>query len=115
MNLSSSPFTIAIVKLLQAQSILQESLSTLVRTGSQQTGCAGAILYQFGLPRLKSRFPVAITPMPDTALPPMHATTILMVRKGGRVVIGGDGQVSPRPDHRQGQRQEGAPARQGRR
>ena len=28
----------------------------------------------------------------DTAL--MHATTILMVRKGGRVVIGGDGQVS---------------------
>ena len=28
------------------------------------------------------------------ALPTMHATTILMVRKGGRVVIGGDGQVS---------------------
>ncbi len=28
------------------------------------------------------------------ALPKMHATTILMVRKGGRVVIGGDGQVS---------------------
>ncbi len=27
-------------------------------------------------------------------LPSMHATTILMVRKGGRVVIGGDGQVS---------------------
>ncbi len=26
--------------------------------------------------------------------PQMHATTILMVRKGGRVVIGGDGQVS---------------------
>ena len=26
--------------------------------------------------------------------PMMHATTILMVRKGGRVVIGGDGQVS---------------------
>ena len=26
--------------------------------------------------------------------PRMHATTILMVRKGGRVVIGGDGQVS---------------------
>jgi ATP-dependent HslUV protease subunit HslV len=26
--------------------------------------------------------------------PVMHATTILMVRKGGRVVIGGDGQVS---------------------
>jgi ATP-dependent HslUV protease subunit HslV len=31
--------------------------------------------------------------MPDPA-PAMHATTILMVRKGGRVVIGGDGQVS---------------------
>jgi ATP-dependent HslUV protease subunit HslV len=30
----------------------------------------------------------------DDALPRMHATTILMVRKGGRVVIGGDGQVS---------------------
>jgi ATP-dependent HslUV protease subunit HslV len=29
---------------------------------------------------------------PDT--PMMHATTILMVRRGGRVVIGGDGQVS---------------------
>jgi ATP-dependent HslUV protease, peptidase subunit HslV len=28
------------------------------------------------------------------AIPQMHATTILMVRKGGRVVIGGDGQVS---------------------
>jgi ATP-dependent HslUV protease, peptidase subunit HslV len=27
-------------------------------------------------------------------LPHMHATTILMVRKGGRVVMGGDGQVS---------------------
>lgn len=27
-------------------------------------------------------------------LPSMHATTILMVRRGGRVVIGGDGQVS---------------------
>jgi ATP-dependent HslUV protease, peptidase subunit HslV len=26
--------------------------------------------------------------------PMMHATTILMVRRGGRVVIGGDGQVS---------------------
>ncbi|MBB2963875.1 ATP-dependent protease subunit HslV [Methylobacterium sp. R2-1] len=30
----------------------------------------------------------------DDRLPQMHATTILMVRKGGRVVIGGDGQVS---------------------
>ena len=29
-----------------------------------------------------------------SATPLMHATTILMVRKGGRVVIGGDGQVS---------------------
>ena len=32
---------------------------------------------------------------PGTAL--MHATTILMVRRGGRVVIGGDGQVSLGP------------------
>src|ERR687889_1324201 len=32
--------------------------------------------------------------MSDPAAPLMHATTILMVRKGGRVVIGGDGQVS---------------------
>ena len=31
--------------------------------------------------------------MPDSP-PSMHATTILMVRKGGRTVIGGDGQVS---------------------
>lgn len=30
----------------------------------------------------------------DHGPPQMHATTILMVRKGGRVVIGGDGQVS---------------------
>ena len=30
----------------------------------------------------------------DDRLPQMHATTILMVRKGGRVVVGGDGQVS---------------------
>ncbi len=29
-----------------------------------------------------------------SAAPGWHATTILMVRKGGRVVIGGDGQVS---------------------
>ncbi len=28
------------------------------------------------------------------SVPQMHATTILMVRKGGRVVVGGDGQVS---------------------
>lgn len=33
--------------------------------------------------------------MSDT--PRMHATTILMVRRGGRVVIGGDGQVSLGP------------------
>ena len=35
--------------------------------------------------------------MPDdasTRSPGWHATTILMVRKDGRVVIGGDGQVS---------------------
>ena len=30
----------------------------------------------------------------DSGPEQMHATTILMVRKGGRVVIGGDGQVS---------------------
>ena len=30
----------------------------------------------------------------NSNVPVMHATTILMVRKGGRVVIGGDGQVS---------------------
>lgn len=33
-------------------------------------------------------------PHNESTLPQMHATTILMVRKGGRVVIGGDGQVS---------------------
>ncbi len=33
-------------------------------------------------------------PHDETGPPQMHATTILMVRKGGRVVIGGDGQVS---------------------
>ncbi len=32
--------------------------------------------------------------MSEDAAPRMHATTILMVRRGGRVVIGGDGQVS---------------------
>ena len=32
--------------------------------------------------------------MTDSAPATMHATTILMVRKDGRVVIGGDGQVS---------------------
>ena len=30
----------------------------------------------------------------DPSFPGWHATTILMVRKGGRTVIGGDGQVS---------------------
>lgn len=36
------------------------------------------------------------TPMhsPDSALPSMHATTIVTVRKGGKVVVAGDGQVS---------------------
>src|SRR5215212_7839541 len=33
-------------------------------------------------------------PVSEDATPRMHATTILMVRKGGTVVIGGDGQVS---------------------
>ncbi len=32
--------------------------------------------------------------MSEPDAPMMHATTILMVRRGGRVVIGGDGQVS---------------------
>lgn len=32
--------------------------------------------------------------MSEDAAPRMHATTILMVRRGGRTVIGGDGQVS---------------------
>ena len=32
--------------------------------------------------------------MADDTSPRMHATTILMVRRSGRVVIGGDGQVS---------------------
>ncbi|MEI8145997.1 MAG: ATP-dependent protease subunit HslV [Alphaproteobacteria bacterium] len=31
---------------------------------------------------------------PDSSFPGWHATTICSVRKGGRVVIGGDGQVS---------------------
>ncbi len=31
---------------------------------------------------------------PETSLPSMHATTIVTVRKGGKVVIAGDGQVS---------------------
>ena len=35
--------------------------------------------------------------MSEPDAPPMHATTILMVRRGGRVVIGGDGQVSLGP------------------
>src|SRR4051794_41547766 len=43
----------------------------------------------------RARVPVrSISPVSDDAFPRMHATTILMVRKGGRVVIGGDGQVS---------------------
>ena len=32
--------------------------------------------------------------MTDPSMPSWHATTIVMVRKGGRTVIGGDGQVS---------------------
>src|SRR3954464_1436749 len=47
-----------------------------------------------GTPALSHGSPAANTAMPEPALPTMHATTILMVRKGGRVVIGGDGQVS---------------------
>src|ERR1700674_3666243 len=43
------------------------------------------------------RSPIKGPSMSDDAasrLPGWHATTILMVHKGGRVVIGGDGQVS---------------------
>src|SRR5215212_3756025 len=47
-----------------------------------------------GTPTLSHGSPAANAAMPEPALPTMHATTILMVRKGGRVVIGGDGQVS---------------------
>ena len=47
-----------------------------------------------------STFPMSNVPSPDT----WHGTTILSVRKGGVVVVAGDGQV-PRPDHRQGRRQ----------
>lgn len=35
--------------------------------------------------------------MPNDSIPSFHATTILLVRKGGKVVIGGDGQVSLGP------------------
>ena len=31
---------------------------------------------------------------PESNLEPMHATTIVAVRKNGKVAIGGDGQVS---------------------
>ena len=34
---------------------------------------------------------------PSDSIPTFHATTILLVRKGGKVVIGGDGQVSLGP------------------
>ena len=47
-----------------------------------------------GTPTLSHGSPAANAAMPEPALPTMHATTILMVRKGQRVVIGGDGQVS---------------------
>ena len=47
-----------------------------------------------GAPTLSHGSPAANAAMPDPTVPTMHATTILMVRKGGRVVIGGDGQVS---------------------
>ena len=38
-----------------------------------------------------------------------HATTILAVRHGGRVVMAGDGQVSIGPDRHEAQRAQGAP------
>ena len=40
----------------------------------------------------------------ESNLPIWHGTTILTVRKGGKVVIGGDGHLD-RPDRHQGQRQ----------
>jgi ATP-dependent HslUV protease subunit HslV len=48
----------------------------------------------FEPPCLSEVFPTRPVPTMSDDLPRMHATTILMVRKGGRVVIGGDGQVS---------------------
>ena len=42
---------------------------------------------------LNAKLPSGAPRLPDDT-PRMHATTILMVRRGGRVVIGGDGQVS---------------------
>lgn len=39
-------------------------------------------------------FPFDASQQPSGPTSPFHATTILMVRKGGRAVIGGDGQVS---------------------
>jgi ATP-dependent HslUV protease, peptidase subunit HslV len=39
-------------------------------------------------------FPPEFVVVSEDATPRMHATTILMVRRNGRVVIGGDGQVS---------------------
>ncbi len=45
-----------------------------------------------GSSAVQTRFPFLMSE--SSNVPVMHATTILMVRKGGRVVIGGDGQVS---------------------
>src|SRR3954463_14376203 len=55
-------------------------------------GTAGPMIP--GTPALSHGSPATNAVMPEPALPTMHATTILMVRKAGRVVIGGDGQVS---------------------
>src|SRR5829696_427900 len=70
------------------------SAAGVMVAGSLAAGKGSGGPYESRPGRLKSRFPAATTPMPDPAVPTMHATTILMVRKGGRVVIGGDGQVS---------------------
>jgi ATP-dependent HslUV protease subunit HslV len=74
--------------------------SALFRRGQRRLegGRAGAPLIarprlnMLGVLQSRFRFPFLMSE-PSNA-PVMHATTILMVRKGGRVVIGGDGQVS---------------------
>ena len=53
--------------------------------------------------------------MPTHDAPIWHGTTILTVRKGGKVAIGGDGQVTLGQTIVKAQCPQGAPARQGRR
>src|SRR5262249_51902468 len=49
---------------------------------------------EFTLPRPHYRRPTDDWPVPGARLEQIHGTTILSVRRGNRVVIGGDGQVS---------------------